>query len=251
MTESSKNVINLYQQLGNLKDDFRNFNLYHFILKRIKEGNALDIGSGNGFLVNLLEENGKRAIGIEPNQELIKIAKKQFPKLTLLCGKMEELNKINDKFSTITLIDVLEHIKDDDLSIQLIHQFLKNNGRLVVVVPAFQFLYGIRDKLLGHYRRYKRKELIQKLLNSGFKIIEIRYWNMLGFISYSFHQKLLNRSSNFYLRTERSKNMFEKLCVLLLHLWYKYIENNINLGFGLSLICVAEKARKESIFKTA
>lgn len=242
MIDSGKGVTTLYKQLGNLKDDFRNFNLYHLILKRIKGNNVLDIGSGNGFLINLLEKNGRETVGVEPNQELVEMAKEQFPKLTLLCSSVKELNKIGNKFSTITMIDVLEHIEDDGLQIQQIYQLLKDKGCLVLVVPAFPFLYGIRDKDQGHYRRYTRKELIQKLLKSDFKIIEMRYWNMLGFIPYFFYQKLLNKNSNFYLRTERNKNIFEKLFVSFLHLWYKHIENKINLGFGLSLICVAEKS---------
>jgi len=69
----------------------------------------------------------------------------------------------NETADTILALDLLEHIKDDAGAIAEFHRVLRPGGSLVAIVPAHKWLWGLHDELLGHYRRYTRKE-VAKLL---------------------------------------------------------------------------------------
>ena len=234
-----------YKIRGDMKADFRNINLNNLIKNKIRGHSILDIGCVNAFLLNRLDCDQKKVCGIEPNDRLITLANKFYPKIKIYNGFAENIDKlIFNKFDTITIIDVLEHIKNDNLMINKIHDHLNASGRIIITVPAFQFLFGKRDKSHGHYRRYNKKLLIQKLLSSNFRIIQIRYWNFLGIFPYLFSEKILRKELNTELRTNKKKGWFKKMIQKSLNLWFKYIENNINFGFGLSIIVIAEKINK-------
>jgi len=75
----------------------------------------------------------------------------------------------------VLLLDVLEHIQDDKSFLELLNTKLKDGGRMVITVPAFQFLYSDRDKFLKHYRRYRYGQ-IRSLLENNFDIEESFYF---------------------------------------------------------------------------
>ena len=60
---------------------------------------------------------------------------------------------------TLFYVLMFLHIKDDKLIIDIFHNSLKKNGLLFLTVPALPILYTNKDKKLGHYRRYKMKDL--------------------------------------------------------------------------------------------
>jgi SAM-dependent methyltransferase len=60
---------------------------------------------------------------------------------------------------TVIYIDVLEHIEDDRGELALAAGHLKPGGRVVVLAPAYQSLFGPFDKAVGHYRRYTLPQL--------------------------------------------------------------------------------------------
>lgn len=242
MVNHQSYLIEHYKKLDDLKNDFRNINLIDLISSKVKGNMILDIGCGSGHLINILEKRGIKTTGLEPIKELISIAKKRNPNSNIIEGSVEEITtKTTKKFSTITIIDVLEHVSDDIKVIQDLYNRLEEGGYLIIVVPSFPFLFSIRDLSMGHFRRYTKNDLIQKVLKNNFKIKEIRHWNMLGFLPYLIFQKLLKNPEMTNLRTSNKKNMLEKIIIFILHIWFKFIENNLNFGFGLSLVCVAEK----------
>jgi 2-polyprenyl-3-methyl-5-hydroxy-6-metoxy-1,4-benzoquinol methylase len=230
-----------YSRLGDQQSDFRNTNLHGLILSRIRGKSVLDIGAGSGALLAALQRRGMQCFGLEPNPELIKLSRTLYPELTIRHGTSEDVHRFNRRFDAVTLIDVLEHIEQDRLSLQKIHQSLEVGGVLVIVVPAFPVLYGMRDRNNGHYRRYRKKELIEKLASAGFAIKEVRYWNALGFIPYFVAEKILHRELNTDLRAAKPKSPIKRLLAGALKGWFQNVENRVDFGFGLSLFCLAEK----------
>ena len=81
-----------------------------------------------------------------------------------------------EKFNLILLLDVLEHEKDDRSLLKvIIENFLADEGKLLISVPAFQALLGAHDHLLKHFRRYSRRELINLLEFHGLDILNSGY----------------------------------------------------------------------------
>jgi SAM-dependent methyltransferase len=230
-----------YRRLGNQANDFRNRNLRRLIASMVTGTSVLDIGCGSGHLLRLLEDQGKCVVGLEPSRELVDLAQALHGPLRIEHGSPEDIDEWPHRFDTITIIDVLEHIQDDVEQLRRMKALLKSRGRLVIVAPAFQALYGPRDAEQGHFRRYGRGDLVGKLHLTGYRITRVRYWNTLGFLPYFIASRVLPRLLRVDLRSAKEKGALKRAMIRVLDAWYRYFENRVNCGFGLSLIAVADK----------
>jgi 2-polyprenyl-3-methyl-5-hydroxy-6-metoxy-1,4-benzoquinol methylase len=240
--ESFEYLSKFYSDLKDQEEDFRNNNLTDLVLNYLKKGSILDVGCGVGFLLVKAKDRCSKIYGIEPNKRLTHLlCTDSGGAMKIFNIRAEELSKIDDSFDNITMIDVLEHIKDDDTQIGKIYEKLRPGGRFIIVVPANKYLYGIRDKNAGHYRRYAKNELIAKLRKHNFTIKKVRYWNMIGFFPYLQAEKISHRELSSDLRYSKDTGTYKDVLFDFLDLWFKHIENKINFHFGLSLIVIAEK----------
>lgn len=82
----------------------------------------------------------------------------------------------NGSIDCIIMMDVLEHIENDNAFLEKILKKLKPNGKLIITVPAMQFLFSSHDVFLKHYRRYNRKRLINLLQNHEIVIEQNHYF---------------------------------------------------------------------------
>lgn len=138
-----------------------------------------------------------------------------------------------NKFATIICINVLEHIDDDQGALQNIFNGLEHGGKLLLLVPAKKFAYSRLDKNLGHFRRYEKDELSQKLLSSGFVITKIRYFNFVGLLSWMIRDRI---ERNHLQLSPKHVALFEAVVPLL-----KKVESVIPVPLGVSLLCFAQK----------
>jgi SAM-dependent methyltransferase len=143
------------------------------------------------------------------------------------------------------MVDVLEHVEDDDRQIKRVCDQLKKGGQFLIVVPAYPFLFGQRDRDNGHYRRYRKKELCEKLAKNGFTIQSVRYWNALGFLPYLFFEKVLKKPLYMGLRTAKKRSLIKRIMGKCLFFWVQVFENNIDFFFGLTLVCIAQKSDRQ------
>ncbi len=99
------------------------------------------------------------------------------------------------QFDTIIMINVLEHISDDQEFIRNVFRSLPPGGTFVVYVPALQWLYGPVDKKAGHYRRYEKKALQRLFEVEGFEIAKVKYMDMGGILPWYFFHVVGGRES--------------------------------------------------------
>ena len=134
---------------------------------------------------------------------------------------------------------MIEHVADDRRLLAELERLLHPHGTLVVTVPALPLLYGQRDKALGHFRRYNKPQLYERLNEHGFHIDKLDYWNILGVGPYFVAERLLKRQLSDNIRQGRP-TPWRKLVGNGLYRWL-LLEQQLRLPFGLTLIALARK----------
>jgi SAM-dependent methyltransferase len=194
---------------------------------------VLEIGSGIGNFTDLLSEK-HQVTATDINKDYLKELKLHHKTIKSGFGNLEtgEFYFRQKKFDSIIAFNVLEHIKNDSNAIRNAHNLLKNDGKLIVIVPAHQMLFSRFDENLGHFRRYTVKSFSVKVEDAGFKVINVRYVNWVSALGWLLFIKLLKRSN----MPNKEVSIFGKIGPILL-LPEKYIK----FPFGLSVFCVAQK----------
>ena len=126
----------------------------------------------------------KKLISIEPDAAFCSRIREQFPEHDLLQGTVNELKSEFD-WNAILSINVLEHIEEDEAELETYHRLLQAaRGALCLFVPARPEIYAPIDKDFGHFRRYTRSELREKLERAGFELALFRYYNFVGYFAW-------------------------------------------------------------------
>lgn len=135
---------------------------------RIK--NILEIGCGNGVNMQLFQsELGVTIDGCDLNETALKLIENVAGKKYLF-NIFDDNNQMRNKYNSVLLLDVIEHIEDDKEFVKASLSCLKKNGTVIINVPAFQSLYSKYDKNMGHIKRYNKELLETMLTDLGLQI---------------------------------------------------------------------------------
>ncbi len=172
-----------------------------WIFRKIKPflgKDILEVGCGIGNLTGLLLSQGN-VMAADVNEGYLRIVENKFRgHVHLQDVFLWDIQKaspkgLNTAIDTIVCSNVLEHVKEEDPVLQNLYRLLASGGNLIVLVPAFQRLFNALDRELGHYRRYGKKELWQKIVQNGFKVRYINFFNPLGVVGWYVNGSLLRR----------------------------------------------------------
>ena len=199
-----------------------------------KKNNILDFGAGSGVNLDMLRKHG--LVDIHEQNKYARAIIKKEKKIKNLYSTL----KIKKNFyDLILLADVIEHVKQPKELLKDLKKFLKKDGHILITVPAYQFLFSKKDKVLGHYRRYN-KELLKTEL-SGFKVENISYFNTflcIPIIIMTMLNKFLKR--DYIKQVETTPNfILNKLCYIIFAS-EKYFIKYFNLPFGISIYVLAK-----------
>src|SRR6267154_953391 len=97
------------------------------------------------------------------------------------------------KFDTVICLNVVEHLADDLTALTNFREVLEDHGRAIILVPCGPWLYGSLDEVLGHHRRYTRKQLTDLVERAGFHLERILEFNRIGVIAWWLNARLLRR----------------------------------------------------------
>ncbi|MBI2587245.1 class I SAM-dependent methyltransferase [Candidatus Amesbacteria bacterium] len=136
-------------------------------------GKILDVGCGGGYFLAKLP-NSWQKWGIDISPVMVEKARERDLKKIRL-GKMENLPYADNFFDTVTALDVLEHVRREDVGLREMRRVLKPRGVLILNVPAYQWLWSYHDVTQDHVRRYTREQLAEKLRREGFEMIRATY----------------------------------------------------------------------------
>lgn len=156
---------------------------------------------------------------------------------------VNDYSKLMDKkFDTIIMLDVLEHIEDDeDFLNNTVNKLLKNNGRIILTIPAHQFLYSKHDEFLKHYRRYNKKMIRELCKKTNYRIVNYHYFYLSLFLFRLLFRNAGNEVSNWQHKENEPITRFIRS---ILNIDYKLCKLMKHISNGLSLFVVLEKTNQ-------
>lgn len=167
-------------------------------------GRILEIGSGIGNISQFFLDNKANLTLSDIRENYCAILENKFKNFPNLAGVVrldlvdpgfdETYASLLGTFDSVFALNVVEHIQDDARAIQNCRKLLKAGGTLVVLVPAYQWLYNNFDRKLEHYRRYTAQSL-RKASGSGWQIISQRYFNAMGMLGWFVSGKLMKNET--------------------------------------------------------
>lgn len=141
----------------------------------------LDAGCGTGKNLQLFIEHGD-AHGIDIAYSAIEFCRMRgIPADRALVASLLELPFPDRYFDLAFSFDVICNIQNDVAAFEAIRRTLRPNGRLVVQLPAYRFLWSAHDVAVSHKHRYTANELRTKMTRAGFRIEKLTYLNMVLF----------------------------------------------------------------------
>ncbi|MBU7008174.1 class I SAM-dependent methyltransferase [Phosphitispora fastidiosa] len=183
-----------------IRNSFNHYNqwIYNKIKKFLGE-KIMDVGSGTGNLVELFLPHSDYVLCTDLFPENIDYMKNRFKNnknVGYILGDFVETDLCLEDYllDTISCINVLEHIEEDYKALEIMKNILQPHGRIILLVPAFQFLYGTMDIASGHHRRYDSGVLIKFAEELHLKILDNFYFNIFGIIPWYINGKLLKKN---------------------------------------------------------
>ena len=204
-------------------------------------GVTLDIGCGVGSNLRALGLAGLyKTVGLDRSFYALSLAKSHL-NLPLINGDLNQLPVRSKSFGLIIAMDILEHLEDDANGIRELYRVLKNEGTLILTVPAFGFLWGIQDVVTGHKRRYSRKEILVKLRQGGFTILRSSYFNFFLFFPILIARRMIHLMG---LRIESENDVNFPLINFFFKAIFSlevYVLKYLSFPFGVSILCIGKK----------
>jgi SAM-dependent methyltransferase len=177
-----------YQEMGAIQDRHWWFVARRRILETIirsleipEPRSILEVGCGMGGNLPMLKQLGQ-VTGIEADDPARDWVARHLG-ITVHAGHLPDglLLPAGERFGLICLLDVLEHVEDDVGSLRTVRELLEAKGKVLVTVPAYQWLWSAHDESLHHVRRYTAKRLRKIAERAGLRVARISYFNTLLF----------------------------------------------------------------------
>ena len=198
-------------------------------------GRILEVGAGRGTYSTFLADHG-HLTALEPSQangEVLRERLRDYPSAVVVNAELDG-TAAPGSYDTVVLLNVLEHIADDHRALNDIYEALAPGGKMVLWVPAFEALYGKFDQRIGHYRRYRRDELLALVHKTGFQQVTARYANLPGFFAWWLIVRVLGRSPS----SSRLLSTYDRFFIPVI----SRIERHVHPPVGQSLLVVAQRS---------
>jgi SAM-dependent methyltransferase len=205
-------------------------------------GQILEIGSGLGNISGYLLKEKEHVTLSDLRPEYCNYLSEHFRESTSLddvvridIAEKDFDNIYSDllgRFDSLFALNVIEHIEDDTAALQNCKKLLKDQGTLLILVPAYQWLYCSFDRELGHFRRYRRRSLRNLVTTIGYEAKELFSFNAAGIAGWFLFGKLLNNRQI----KEGQMKIYDNFVSL-----FRLVDKILFHKFGLSLIITARK----------
>jgi len=200
---------------------------------------VLEVGAGIGtFARQVLDETSvEEMLLVEPADNTIPVLRERFAGDARITVRQSYLQQVSPQPSVDSLVavNVLEHVEDDVGFLRAAHATLKPGGRVLLFTPALSQIFGTLDEAFGHFRRYTKTVLGERLRDAGFENVQLRYTNFPGIAAWYLAGHVL-RSRTIALSDVR---LYDRMVMP----WVAAIERHWEPPIGQSLIAIATRSR--------
>jgi len=133
----------------------------------------LDVGCGIADISRHLAQKGWQGKAIDLSDSAIKEAQNNLAEFKEVKLDNKSLFQEEGNFNTVLLMDVLEHLEDDEAALKKIASIISPKGHLILCLPSNPKEWRWDDDFYGHYRRYSISDITQRLNHAGFKPVAI------------------------------------------------------------------------------
>lgn len=136
----------------------------------------LDVGCGWGVNLQVLEQNGYRAEGLDISRQILHLIDRPERRLFECDLNQAFPSEAHGAYDGLLLLDVIEHLDDDRKALRQLSPLVRANGLIVVSVPALPELFSDFDSIQGHRRRYLPPTLQAAFADTGFTLQRTFWW---------------------------------------------------------------------------
>jgi SAM-dependent methyltransferase len=161
-------------------------------------GRFVEMGAGTGHMTRIFLERGFYGACHDLGADSRQMLRENLSYVGERMVVVDQLSELAaESFDYLFAFEVLEHIENDGEVLREWMRYLRPSGRILVSVPAHQRKYGKSDELVGHVRRYEKKNLHALLSSADVSDISI--------VNYGFPiTELTRRLSNRLIRNDHS-----------------------------------------------
>ena len=149
--------------------------IFYYLNQMIKryniQGPFLDVGCGKGDVSRFLAKKGWGGKAIDFSEGAIEDARAQLYGIESVSVAHQSVMEESGKYASVFMLDVLEHIEEDEPVLAKIHSVLRDQGLLILTLPSNPPEWRWDDEFYGHFRRYTKPEIKSKLLKASFRTI--------------------------------------------------------------------------------
>jgi SAM-dependent methyltransferase len=142
-----------------------------------RDARILDMGSGCGVNAETLARFG-RPVLLDHSADALEFARDRG---TCCQGDGARIPFRSGTFDLVCALDILEHLDDDHKGMKELARVLAPGGKLLIMVPAFEFLWGPQDDVSLHLRRYTKRSLVALARGAGLRVVRCWFFNIVLF----------------------------------------------------------------------
>ena len=200
------------------------------------DARILEIGCGTGHNVPMLRQFGT-VDAVEMDDAARAVASARLG-IEVSASSLPGLQGVaQGYYDLVAMLDVIEHVEQDRAALAAVTTRLRPGGRVLLTVPAHQWMWSAHDRVNHHHRRYSRASLTRLIEDSGLRIDRMGYFNSLLFplaIAGRLAAKLTGKDDLDQLPARPLNALFDRIFGA-----EAYLVGRVPLPPGLSLIALA------------